>query len=111
MGTAFQIRFKGKAREMRYTDGALASRYVEVPTLERRHVVDIADARRSRRFGPYANSDLFPGMIRRAAVAAGVKEVSDGKYRVDLTKPAPDGMTIDTTGFLVEVTIDVPDVA
>ena len=109
MATAFRIVFRGKVQECRYSDGTLAARYVRVPNLERRHVEDMADARKSRRFGGYANSDMFPSMIRRAAEAAGCRDYGNGTMRIDLHKPVPESIRVDESGFLATVTIDVPD--
>mgnify|MGYP000143173177 FL=1 len=115
MATAFQIVFRGKVQEMYYSDGTLAARYIRVPNLVRRHVADMGAARQSRKFGGYANSDMFPSMIRRAAEAAGCRDY--GSYKgsrglcVDLHKPLPDSIRVDESGFLATVTIDVPDAA
>ncbi len=111
MATAFQIVFRGKIQEMRYTDGTLAARYIRVPNLERRHVADMGAARQSRKFGGYANSDMFPSMIRRAAESAGCRDYGNGAMRVDLQKPLPESIHVDDSGFLATVTIDVPDAA
>lgn len=65
--TAFTITFRGKVQSVTYTDGTLASRYIRVPALTRSHVADMGSARKSKRFGGYSNSDMFPSMIRLAA--------------------------------------------
>lgn len=111
MATAFQIVFRGKIQEVRYTDGTLAARYIRVPNLERRHVADMGAARQSRKFGGYANSDMFPSMIRRAAESAGCRDYGNGTMRIDLHKPMPESIRVDESGFLATVTIDVPDAA
>jgi hypothetical protein len=106
---AFSIVFRGKVQSCMYTDGTLASRYIRVPTLTRSHVPDMGSARGSRKYGGYANSDLFPSMLRRAAVDAGCKPRGDGLV-VDLLNPSP-GVEVDESGFLATVTIRVPDAA
>ncbi len=107
MRTAFTIEFRGKPVENHYTDGSLASRRIRVPKLERRHV-DMASARSSRKYGGYANSDMFPSMINRAAELAGCKRIGDALY-IDLLQPLPAGVAVDESGFLASVRIDVPD--
>ena len=74
---------------------------VNVPELKSSHA-DRDAFRRSRRFGAYANSDLFESMIRRAAREAGVGLC----LRLDRLPPA---VTV-APGFLATVTITVPDV-
>lgn len=115
MATAFQIVFRGKVQEMYYSDGTLAARYIRVPNLERRHVADMNAARKSRRFGFLTNTDMFPGAIRKAAIANGCTDHGDYKGSrgvcVDLHKPLPESIRVDESGFLATVTIDVPDAA
>lgn len=75
---------------------------VHVPEIKRHHC-DMHAFRTSRAFGPYANSDLFPAILKRALRAMGIGE------RIDIAAP-PAGVTVDTSSFLACVTIDVPDV-
>lgn len=105
---AFTIVFRAKIQETPYTDGTLASRRIPVPTLTTKHVADMNRARQSKRFGDYANSDLFPSMVRREAEKAGCVRIGD-TLRVDLLRPLPDGITVDASGFLATVTIRIPD--
>ncbi len=108
MKTAFTIEFRGKVREQTYTDGTLASRRIQVPKLERRHVADMGSARSSRKYGGFANSDLFPSMLNRAAESIGCRRIGEALY-VDLLGPTPAGITVDESGFLALVRIDVPE--
>lgn len=109
MRTAFTIEFRGKVVENHYSDGSLASRRIRVPKLERRHA-DMAAARSSRKYGGYANSDLFPSMMNRAAESVGCKRIGDALY-IDLLQPLPVGVVVDESGFLTAVRIEVPDAA
>lgn len=99
--------FRAKARESRYSDGTLAGRWIQVPYLRRSHV-DMGMARASKRWGMYANSDLFESMLNRAVENMGARKVGDA-LKLDLTKPLPDGISIDESGFLAEVRITFPD--
>ena len=103
----FTITFRAKVQECNYTDGTIASRYIRVPKLTRSHV-DMEAARRHKRWGSFANSDLFQNILAREAVAAGCKIVGGG-MRVDLLSPLPSAISIDTSGFLAQVTITVQD--
>lgn len=97
-----QIKFRGKIREMRYTDGTLARRYISVPKIQRHHC-DMGAFRSSRRFGSYANSDLFPAMINRELERLGIRRLA-----IDLEN-VPECVSVDQSGFLAAVTIEVPD--
>lgn len=85
------IKFRGKSR-----DGS-----IKLPAIDRRHC-DMHAFRTSRSFGAYANSDLFRPLLARCLKARGIGE------SIDLAAP-PLGVTVDTSGFLADVTIDVPD--
>ena len=65
------ITFRAKKQESFYTDGTRAACWIQVPRLTKSHV-DMAMARGSRKYGHYANSDLFLGMLNRELRAAGV---------------------------------------
>lgn len=56
--------------------------------------------RMSKTLGSYANSDLFPGMLKRAPNAAGI-----GDY-IHLDR-LPASVKVDTSRFLAEVTISL----
>lgn len=94
-----QVSFKGKVQNVYNMDETLAYQYVPVPKLSRSHC-DMAEFRRDRRFGGYANSDLFPSMLNRAAEAKGVKNV----IRLDRI---PEGVTVDASGFLAKVSFEL----
>ena len=92
------IQFKGKVKSAYYVDDTLAYRYIAVPALTRTHC-DMAAFRSHPKYGAYANSDLFPGMLKgiRANVFAG------DKLKLDAI---PEGVTVDTSGFLATVTFE-----
>jgi len=93
------IAFRGKVREVQYVDGTHAYRYVQVPQLGTRHC-DIAQFRTHPKYGMYANSDLLPGSLRKLRE----RMFPNGYVRLD---NVPDGVTVDESGFLAEVTISV----
>jgi hypothetical protein len=97
--TAASVSFRAKVRRVYNADETLAYEYVPVPKLGRSHC-DMNAFRSHRRFGAYANSDLFPAMLRRAADAIGVNNV----LRLDRV---PEGVTVDTSGFLAVVSFDL----
>lgn len=93
------VTFKAKARDCHYVgEDAPRYQYVEVPALTRAHC-DMAAFRSHPRFGSYANSDLFPSILKRALSAAGV----GSRIRLDEIPPS---VTV-TPGFLHVVTISV----
>lgn len=73
---------------------------VKVPEITSRHC-DMHAFRISRRFGNYANSVLFPALLKRALV-----HVPAYLYH---PSTLPDGVQIDATGFLWTVTITLPE--
>ena len=93
------VQFKAKVRTVYNMDDTPAYRYVPVPKIARHHC-DMQAFRNSRRFGGYANSDLFLGLLRRELSTIGIREL----IRLD---QVPDGVTVDQSGFLAVVTIEV----
>lgn len=79
-------------------------RWVSLPALRSTHI-DKDAARRSERFGAYANSDLLVPLLVRGMVASGAaKRMSDGTIRVWLDHEA---VTVDESGFLAVITVAV----
>lgn len=98
-----RIQFRAKVQTVHYArHDAPDHMYIQVPELKRSHC-DMNWFRRSRRFGSYANSDLFLSMLKREMGRMGVES------RIRLDRPFPAGVTVDTSGFLALVTIEVPD--
>jgi len=100
--------FKGKVKESRYTDGTLARRYISVPVVARHHL-DMNEARQHPKYGPYANSVIFAGMVKSALCKAGIRKDCTGKLWVELPPIAelPPAVTVDESGFLAVVTVDI----
>lgn len=94
-----KITFKRKVEKIYNYDDTLAYEGFNIPRITRNHC-DMNAFRQHKRYGAYANSDLFEGMINRA-----VKQLL-GDY-IKISDPLPEGVTIDATGFLVVVTINV----
>jgi hypothetical protein len=93
------IQFKGKIKTIYYTYQASRD-YIQVPTLGSRHC-DMSAFRIHPKYGYYANSDLFPGILARLS-----KAIFGGKYLY--LDQIPEGVTVDTNGFLAVVTITIP---
>lgn len=91
------ITFKAKVRKVYNHDDTLAYQYVPVPKITRNHC-DMHAFRTSKRFGSYANSDLFLGMLARYLRERQIPK----ELRLD---QLPDGVTVDDSGFLAVVTI------
>lgn len=99
------VTFKAKVRRMLNPDDTVAYRYVDVPETFGRQHCDMQAFRNSARFGHFANSDLFPGMLRHAVAQTGIKP--GGRLKLD--GPLPDGVTVDESGFLAVVSVVIPD--
>lgn len=90
-----KIEFKGKIQTVYNMDDTIAYHYIHVPELKRNHV-DMNAARRHRKYGAYANSDLFPAMLVR---------IRKDKFKNGILKlnAIPEGVSVDTSGFLAKV--------
>ena len=95
-----QIRFRAKVQTVYNVDDTPAYQYIPVPEFKRSHV-DMNAARRHPKYGSYANSDFFPGML--ATIRSQLLNSSLG-LRLDRL---PENVTIDTSGFLANVCIEV----
>ena len=91
-----KVSWKTKIRESE--DG----KFLSIPKFKRVHV-DMAAARRSKRFGSYANSDLFPALLSK------VRREWFGDRNWLWLNELPEGVDVDTSGFLAVVSFDVPD--
>jgi len=94
------IHFRAKVTESFYVNGDSAGKRIQVPTLKRIHC-NMQEFRIHPKWGSYANSDLFIGML------AGIRCNLFGESGVLKLDAIPDGVTVDTSGFLAEVTIEV----
>lgn len=95
-----KVTFKAKAETIRYADDSLAWRQIKVPKLGRKHC-DMSAFRSHPKIGSFANSDMFPAILARHVKALGISE------RIRLDQPLPEGVTIDESGFLAVVTIEI----
>jgi len=95
------IEFKGKIQTVHNPDNSFAWAYVKVPAITRSHC-DMPAFRNHKRLGPYANSDMFPALLKRSLASLKVTDV----IRLDAI---PDGVDVDCSGFLAKVTITVPE--
>ena len=94
-----KIEFRGKIERVLNMDDTFAYEQLKVPALERRHC-DMDAFRRHPKYSGLANSALFPNVLIRIA-----RDVaSNGYLRMDRI---PENVTIDRSGFLARVTIDV----
>lgn len=96
-----QVKFRAKVETVRHVDNSIAYRCVRVPALKRSHC-DMQAFRTDRNWGSYANSDLFLNMLNGAKKRAGVGDV----IKLDAV---PSAATVDESGFLAVVTIDLPN--
>ena len=94
-----KIEFRGKVERVLNMDDTLAYNQIKVPALERRHC-DMDAFRRHHKYGGLANSTLFPNVLTRIA-----RDIaSNGYLRMDRI---PENVTVDCSGFLARVTIEV----
>ena len=92
-----RIEFKAKPETIYNHDMSVAYQRIKVPELTRSHC-DMNAFRQHPKFRGLANSDLFPNVLRR------IKADRLGDY-VRLDK-IPQGVAVDTNGFLAKVSID-----
>ena len=95
------VTFRAKIETIYNPDETPAYRRIKVPALSSRHC-DMHEFRTSKTFGGLANSDMFPALLKRAALAAGVKDY----IRLDAVPPCA---TVDGSSFLALVTIALPE--
>ena len=96
-----KVTFKAKPETVYNFDGTPAYTHVKVPVLTRKHC-NIDAFRKSRKFGGFANSDMFPAMLNRAVLQLGIKS----HIKLDSIPPC---VTIEQGAFLSVVTIEIPD--
>lgn len=99
---ALCLKFKTKLQATEYSDGTTKREFYNVPAFTRNHCENLQAFRTSKRFGGYANSDLFPAILRRAVNALGF----GSRLYLD---SIPDNVTVDNRGFLAVVTIALSD--
>jgi len=94
-----KIEFKGKPETIYNVDLTPAYQRIKVPELQRGHC-DMNAFRAHPNFGPYANSDLFPGMLAR------IKRERLGDF-IRLDRELPAGVVVTHGPFLSTVSIEV----
>ena len=95
------ISFKAKVESVTYVGDSLPSyRRIKIPELKRNHC-DMAQFRHHPKYGSFANSDLFQGILRRIKA-----EIFNGRDYLRLDA-IPAGVTVDESGFLADVTFSV----
>lgn len=95
-----QITFRSKVVEMGYTDGTKWHK-INVPTIKFHHV-DRESALKESKWSGYVNSTLFLPKINRE-----IRNQFGSDYPIIDLRSVPDNVTIDTSGFLAEVTITI----
>lgn len=96
-----KIQFRAKVRTLHYVDDKYPPySVIDVPQFKRSHC-DMHAFHMHPKYGAYANSDLFPAMLRRIRADRFMKR---DYFRLDAV---PEGITVDTSGFLATVTFDV----
>jgi hypothetical protein len=101
-GNALALQFKTKLQTIEFCDGTPKREFYNVPAFTRNHCQNLQAFRTSKRFGAYANSDFFPGILRGAVRALGIGS------RLYLNA-VPDTVTINNRGFLAVVTIELSE--
>ena len=94
-----KIEFRAKVQSVYNLDDTRAYEYVAVPAFKRSHC-DMGAFRSHPRYGSYANSDLFLGMlaeIRGDWFPRGIVRLDD----------IPADVTVDAGGFLAKISFDV----
>ena len=99
---ALFLEFKSKVKQYNYTDGTPGRQFYNVPAFTRNHCSSLQAFRTSKRFGGFANSDFFPGILCGTVRNLGI----GSRLYVD---SIPEFVQIDTSGFLSVITITIPD--
>ena len=94
-----KIQFKGKVEKVYNMDNSVCYEYINVPQLDRKHC-DMHAFRIHPKYGAYANSDLFKGMLKRIRS----EYFANGILRLDAI---PEVVNCDTSGFLAIVSFEV----
>jgi len=94
------IQFKAKVQECMNVDGSLAYKFVRVPEFKRLHC-DMHAFRTHPKYGAYANSDLFLGMLKT------IRQQFVNSYGYMRLDALPSGIIADHSAFLSTFTIEV----
>ena len=97
------IKFKSKIKTIGIMGSDVEHEYITVPVLTRSHC-DMRAMRVHKRHGAFANSDMFPAML----AGSRAERFPTAKYTNLIRVSAlDDSVTIDKSGFLVVVSIEV----
>jgi hypothetical protein len=97
--TMATITFRTKPETIYNMDDTVAYQRIRVPVFTRGHC-DMSQFRRHEKLGGIANSDLFHNALSR------IRRDLVGEY-IRLDRELPKGVTVDTSGFLAKVSIEV----
>lgn len=96
-----KIHFRAKVETVRYVGNAHPPySFVKIPALDRKHC-DMNGFRSHPKYGPWANSDMFPAMLKR------IRRDIAGDAGIIKLDSIPANVAIDDSGFLATVTIEV----
>lgn len=96
-----RITFKAKPRDIWNATGETVEfTTIAVPVLKRSHC-DMAAFRCHRKYGGFANSDMFPAMLARIR-----RDIFGGRDWFKLESP-PEGVTIQPGSLLYSFTVEV----
>jgi hypothetical protein len=96
-----RITFKAKPVKVWEAEGdKLAFHSVQVPQFQRKHC-DMDGFRSHRKYGGFANSDLFPAMLARIR-----RDIFGGRDWFKLESP-PEGVTVQPGSLLYSFTVEV----
>ena len=93
------ISFKAKVQTMYHPDDTEAYKFVKLPKITRSHC-DMSSFRSDQNFRSYANSDLLLKLVEKSMSRLGLGEI----IRLD---NLPNGISVDTEGFLYKVSITI----
>ncbi len=97
-----KITFKTKIREFWNVDGSSDGKYFTVPEFKSTYC-DMAAFRKHPKFGGIANSALFPNALKKIR-----RDILRSDYRDFIRlSDMPKNVTVDTSGFLAVVTVEV----
>ena len=97
--TSATIEFRAKVQQYQDSDGQ-PREYIQVPQFTRNHC-DMNAFRMHPKYGSYANSDLFPGMLKR------IRDDTFGASGWLKLHAIPQGVSVDRSGFLARVSFTV----
>lgn len=97
-----KIAFKAKIKYIDNPNNSSSKAYIAVPTFTANHC-NMGAFRQSKRFGAYANSNLFPAVLAR------LRGDLFGVRMIIKLSDLPNCVTVDTSKFLAVVTITVED--